>query len=357
MGGAAADAYDDVMAGVAVDVHALLDVYGLHNFDDPASKRNQLRAVDIYDEPARLGYLRLTLAHRPQRVGFRVDAGFGDTAKYFERQDPAQASHPDLARATSYFQQAYVTAMVPTERAIEIDVGRFGTPMGLEDNEAWSNWSYSRSLLYAWAEPTLHTGVRVSCAVTDALALSAFWVNGWNAVVLDGNDMRTGAVAATWRATDRLILSLTDMLGPERALTGPSTTSSFRNLVDGFALYEASDRLSLAVTGDYGVDGASGGVSWYGGAGAARLRATTWLAAALRAEVFDDPNGFTTGTPQVVSEGTATLEASGAFQRLRWAGRLEARYDHSSARPFDGATPASLANQTTLTLALMAAFQ
>jgi hypothetical protein len=355
VGGAAADAYDDITAGAAVDAHGLLDVYGLHNFDAPASKRNELRAVDVYDQPARLGYLRLTLAHRPERVGFRVDAGFGDTAKYFERQDPAVESHPDLARAASYFGQAFVTARIPAESAVAIDVGRFGTPMGLEDNEAWQNWSYSRSLLYTWAEPTQHTGVRVSCAVTDALALSAVWDNGWNAVFFDGSDMRTGALAATWRATEALILSVTDMLGPERALTGPPTYS-FRNLLDAFAVYEASDHLSLAFTGDYGFDGARGGVSWYGAAGAARLRASPWLAAVLRAEVFDDASGFTTGTTQVVAEGTATLEASGAFERLRWATRLEARHDHSSARPFDGATPASLANQTTLTLALLAAF-
>ena len=82
-------------------------------------------------------------------------------------------NHPQLARAFSYFEQAFVTVMIPTARPIQLDVGRFPTPVGLEDNESITNWSYSRSLLYSWAEPSLHTGMRLSCqAHRDARRLA-----------------------------------------------------------------------------------------------------------------------------------------------------------------------------------------
>jgi hypothetical protein len=38
-------------------------------------------------------------------------------------------------------------------------------------------------------------GLRLSCRATERLALSFFWVNGWNANFLDGSDMRSFAAA------------------------------------------------------------------------------------------------------------------------------------------------------------------
>src|SRR5215468_7577916 len=107
-GGAATDAYDDIAESARLDLHGLADVYAIRNFDLPASGINQLRGFDFKDGTS-IQYLRLTLATRPSPVGFRLDAGAGNTADVFRQQDPAAASHPDWARATSFVGQAFVT--------------------------------------------------------------------------------------------------------------------------------------------------------------------------------------------------------------------------------------------------------
>jgi hypothetical protein len=351
-GGAATDAYADIDD---VDLHGLADGYWLRNFDAPASGRSQLRAFD-FDTGFALGYARLTLARRPKVVGFRIDAGLGNTADVFYRQDPAAARHARLARATSYLGQAFFTVVAPFERPVAIDVGKFGTPVGLEDNEALTNWSYSRSLLYTWAEPSLHTGLRLSCKVTDTLDASVFWVNGWNSVFLDGSTMRTFAGAITWRPTASVEISLVDMAGLEHPPTQLSAPLAFRNVFDASVAFEVTERLTLASSADYGVDRSAGGVAFWGLSAYARARALPWLWTTLRGEYFADASGFTTGTAQEVAEGTATVELRHDVERLRFITRVEYRHDRSTARPFDAALPASRGVQDTLTVAGLLAF-
>jgi hypothetical protein len=350
-----ADAYDDIDAAAPVDGHGLADAYALHNFDDPASHTNQLRAFD-FDTGFALGYLRLTLARRPGRVGFRVDTGFGNTADVFYRQDPAAARHPHVARAYSYLGQAFFTAIVPLERPIAVDVGKFGTPVGLEDNESLPNWNYSRSLLYTWAEPSLHTGLRLWCPVTDTLDVSLFWVNGWDSGVLDGSDMRTFAAALGWRPTGSLSIALVDMVGLEHPPTQLTAPLSLRNVVDASVVFKPAAVISLASSADYGNDRADGGVAFWGIAAYARAQALPWLAATLRGEYFSDASGFATGTAQRLAEGTATIELRHDVKRLRLVSRFEYRHDRSTARPFDGAVPASRSAQDTITIAALVAF-
>jgi hypothetical protein len=357
-GGAATDAYDDIDPGAGLDVHAFLDLFALRNFNDPISGKNQLREFDFAANRAALGYLRITLARRPRRVGFRIDAGLGDTAQVFKQQDPASVAHPDLARATSYVQQAFATVMLPfwREVALAIDMGRFGTPVGLEDNESLPNWNYARSLLYSWAEPSLHTGVRATCRLTPWLAASLFWVNGWNTVVVDGNGMRTVAAAATFQATPAVEVALVTMAGPEHPPTALGGPLALRAVADAYVVYRPLAAASFALTADWGHDRAGGGVGWWGTAWYARLEAPRWLAAALRGEILSDPDGFLTGTRQLLTELTVTGEVRGTVGPVRLVGRLEYRRDLSNAPVFEAPGPAASRQQNTVTAALLAAY-
>ena len=216
-GGPATDAYDSISESAPVDVHGLLDLYVLHAFNQPASSRTQLRAFDDTGNQPALGLLRLTLAHRPGRFGFRLDVGAGDTANAFLGADPAASQHPDLSRAFSFVQQAFLSVVVPLGSGIAVDAGKFATPVGLEDNESVTNWNYSRSLLYTLAEPALHTGVRLTYRPLPALAFTAFALNGWNSNVLEGNTLRSYAAAGSYKPLEGLELVLVYMGGLERA--------------------------------------------------------------------------------------------------------------------------------------------
>jgi len=159
-GGAATDSYVDIRENTLVDVHALADLYFQH--EEPTGGAVQLRAFDVRSDQPSLNLLRATIAHRPDWFGFRVDAGLGDMPNAFLRYDPAATAHPGLSRGLSYLEQAFVTVVVHAGRGVSVDVGKFGTPLGLEDNETPANWNYSRSLLFTVGEPTYHTGVRAT---------------------------------------------------------------------------------------------------------------------------------------------------------------------------------------------------
>jgi putative OmpL-like beta-barrel porin-2 len=350
-GGPAADAYEGTSAG-ALDLQALADVYVLHDFNNPPSGLTTLRQFDLaVDRPA-LEYLRLTLAHQPRPLGFRIDAGVGDTADVYRLDDPELARHPELARAFSYIEQAFVTVTIPVGRGLSIDAGKFVTPAGFEDNETIANWNYSRSFLYSWAEPSLHTGVRASLPLTSKVAASLFWLNGWNANWVDGNDLRSFAVAVGAQPLTTLDLSITYLAGLERAPTAlADPTLHWRNLASASGAWSVTSWLTLALAADYGDDRARGGVRFGGVTGYVRVEPLRWLATTVRGEYYADPSGFTTGTAQSLGAVTATLDLyrhEGAAQLFL---RLEYRHDQSSARPFP--TPAGpVATQDTLTLAL-----
>jgi hypothetical protein len=351
-GGAATDAYDGIRPEAAVDVHGLLDVYAQGNLTGPWSRLPLGRAFDDRAGAPSLGLARVTLAHAPSTFGFRLDLGAGDLANAYLDYDPARAAHADVARATSYIEQAFATVVLPVGEGVHVDVGKFGTPVGFEDNENLENWNYSRGLLFTLAEPTYHSGARATYSVDETFALTAFWLNGWNTNVLEGNGMRSLGAAATWAASEKLLLVADYVGGPERASTKLAVpTLTFRNELDTYSSYELTDRVTLAATGDYGRDAAGGGSAWYGVGGFLRYQVVPWLAGAIRGEHFADRDGFTTGTKQRIAEATTTVEARYDSSAVAVVGRLEYRRDQSDTRVFG-----SHLHQDTVTLGVVTAF-
>lgn len=361
-GGAATDAYSGVREGATLDVGALLDVYAQHAWQGTPDGRLRLRAFDTRSETPALGLARVTLAHRPDWFGFRLDVGAGDLADGYQAMDPAAKQAPELTRGLSYVEQAFVTARLPVGPGVDVDVdvGKLATPIGLEDNESLTNWNYSRSLLFLVEEPSVHTGVRATTPVSPALALSAFWLNGWDANVVGGDGMRSFAVAASWRAADGLDVTGVYAAGLEHPATQPTDPAlTFRHAFDASVVASPRSWLSFAATGDYGLDAARGGVSWWGVGGYARAQALPWLAGSLRAEHLRDTDGYLTGRSQAIVEGTATIEAHERFGGARsvlGVVRVEWRSDRSDWPIFTRGGGGIGTRQDTLTLALLAAY-
>jgi hypothetical protein len=344
-------------AGGGAATDAYVDLYALHNFNRPSSRTNQLRAFDLESDALAIGLARLTLAHRPGRLGFRFDAAFGDLSVNYAASDPAVVRHPDAARLFSHVEQAFVTVVIPLATAIAVDVGKFSTPVGLEDNEVMLNWNYSRSLIFTWAEPTLHTGVRATFSPARALAVSLFWVNGWDSNLLDGSDMRTVAAAVTYRPRPELEVAAVYMVGPEH----PPSDATFpargiRQVFDGYLRYRPRRWLAFALTADYGVDTARGTQQFYGISAYERFQPLAWLAVTLRGDYLGDPDGFATGVRQSVAEATVTVEAMRRVGKTNLSARAEYRHDQSTAAVFVTATPTNRYTQDTVALALIAWF-
>ncbi len=189
--------------------------------------------------------------------------------------------------------------------------------------------------------------------------MSAFWLNGWNTNVVDGNDMRSFAAAATWRGTgdESTEVALVYAAGPERAPTQlANPTESFRQEVDAYVSTSIWDRVDVAATFDYGRDARAGGVTWWGVSGYLRYRFTPWLALAIRGEYLSDADGFLTGTSQRLTGLTSTLQVQDTLGPFHLFGWLEYRHDGSDVPVFPTYATQLVLHQDTLALAGAAAF-
>jgi hypothetical protein len=107
------------------------------------------------------------------RVGFRFDLDFGPVADAVNAFEPGGDTFRNI-------QQAYVSYLAPTGSGLTLDFGRYVTQHGAEVIEAKDNWNYSRSLLFGWAIPFYHTGMRLNYSVNDKVSVGGTISNGWN---------------------------------------------------------------------------------------------------------------------------------------------------------------------------------
>ncbi len=326
-----------------VDIYLLGDFYADANFNHPASGRNQLYNFDIRANQAHLNMAKLSFERAAAPIGFRVDLGVGNAFDIASATDKAP-------NGFKYVEQMYLTVKAPRTRGIELAFGKFATSAGAEVIGTHLNWNYSRSLLFAWAIPYYHFGFRATIPVTETFSAGMQVVNGWNNLV-DNNGSKTIGVVGTF-AWKRVFWSNTYYTGPEK----DATNEGYRQLYDTALTLAPSGKVSAYLNFDYGADKniGPGSQRWTGFAGAFRYQFTDRFAIAPRVEVFDDMDGFATGTAQILKEFTLTGEvkiASGVLSRL------EFRRDVSDKPYFDQRHRAMVAtSQTTVTLGLIAFF-
>ena len=337
-----------------IELSGSVDVYSGYNFNGTSSGLNEMRAFDTQDGGFALNYAELVIARNRGPVGFRLDAGFGSASDALYLSDPSSKTDSSNARWLSHIQQAYVEAKLPHN--VTIDGGKFVTMHGFEVIETKDNWNYSRSLLFSFAIPFLHTGFRATWAPKDEVSVGAAWVNGWNSTIEDGSKMQTGCLMAMYKPRPTVQLILNYMFGEDHLPSQPPAPLTLRNLVDATATWTPTDKLSLAINGDYGHDAAMNGVDWEGVAGYARYQIKPYAATAARFEYLADGDGFMTGKSQHLVEGTLTGELSGTIVKTAVLLRLEYRHDHSDSMVFDATMPTSKQDQDTFLVGAVAAF-
>ena len=326
-----------------IDFSGLIDGYYSANLNSPSTRTNQLYNFDVQSQQFSLNMAKLSLSHSPDPVGFQVDFGFGKAFTLVH----AGESEPQVFQ---YLEQAYVSFKPPKAKGLEIDFGEFVTTAGAEVIESNSNWNYSRSLLFAWAIPYYHFGLRTSFPVGKHFSGGVQVVNGWNNIE-DNNSGKTLGFTGTVTYT-KWNWANTYYVGPEHN----NTNKGFRNLFDTVLNLTPPGKTNAYINYDYGRDKniGPGAMQWWGIAGAVHIQATGKIAFTPRVEYFNDKDGFATGTPQHVKEFTMTGE-------YKWAegilSRFEYRRDWSDEPIFQaGTVPNSTKNQDTLTLALVGFF-
>src|SRR6185437_6579426 len=286
-----------------MDVTGFVDGYYSYNHNNPTEADNG-KMNDYYNfnqdanQPG-LSAAKLTLNHDPGLLGARIDLIYGRTNRLVNA--PGQLE---------FVEQSYISTKPPKWKGAELDLGKFVTSAGAEVIEAKDNWNYSRSILFAWAIPYYHFGLRSSIPVSKTETVGVQVVNGWNNITNSTGGVTVGLTSAlvkpkyTWNVN---------------VYTGPEDTSkqnAFRNLFDTTVLLTPNSKFNAYVTFDYGEnrDSKVHGLGddtisrWYGVAFAAHQQVTATQAVAGRIEVFDDAEGFSTGASQTLKEFTGTYE-------------------------------------------------
>jgi hypothetical protein len=327
-----------------------IDGYVNANLNHPAGAYNQLQNFDIINGQPELSLIKFTMDKSDSIFGFHFDVGTGETMRLIHSFDPAVADH----KALRYFEQMYAIVKPKNMHGTEIDFGTFVTSAGAEVIEASANWNYSRSLLFAWALPYYHFGVRVSVPVNDIWTVGFQLVNPWNET--DGGHRFTNVGLTSAMVKGPYNWFVNYYVGPNNPVGGGLPDGGLRHLLDTTLLVNANDKLSFYFNADYGRnnDPFGGHATWGGVAAAAKYQATPRFALTGRTEYFKDAQGFSTGAAQNLGEFTAT----GEFRLTdMFITRLEARHDVSNIRFFNkGTSPASATGQTTLTLGVMMVF-
>ena len=318
----------------------MADGYITLNSNHPMSNSNQLQNFDINWGQPELSMAMFTVDKSDKILGIHVDAGLGETFRLIHASDP----QPEGFR---YIKQMYVILKPTNMHGAEFDFGEFVTSAGAEVIESSSNWNYSRSLLFAWAIPYYHFGLRSTVPVTKTLTVGVQVVNAWNNL-WGNNDLKNVGITAAY-TKPKYTLNANYYVGPNH----PGTTQGKRNLFDTTLQVNPTSKASFYINYDYARDNAISGSSssWYGIAGAFRYQLAKKFAIAPRIEWFDDANGFSTGTVQKLKEGTITGEYK---YNDHLVARLEYRHDASDKAFFDrGAQPASAKSLNTATLGVV----
>lgn len=355
-----------------------LDVTYQYNFNRPDNQFNDLRVFDKYHNSFNANYAEVNferLPNNPGEAGFRIDLGMGGDTSLF-----ASRTAGGVTDRLFDLQQAYIEYIAPLGNGVTIDAGKFVTWSGYEVIESVDNMNSSRSILFGYAIPFAHTGIRATYPVfKDKWKVGLGVVNGWDNIH-DENMAKTGIFMSDWKPVSWFNWIVTGAVGDESfrderaafaAATSPATLtnpdggefdgtfddptapgakslangkifdsrdSSPRFLIDTSLIFTPWEKWTFVINADYGTEnqGSESGVNdpyhtWWGVAGYAKWQFADKWYLALRGEVFDEDAGSRTGTSQTLYEGTITLNYN--FTKAS-AVRFEYRHDGSCDKVF-----------------------
>ena len=330
------------MRGTSVDF--LLDTYYGYNFNDPIGRVNRLRTYDVLSNAFSLNQADVILANDPdpdtgKRWGLRVDLQFGQATETLQG-NAVNEPRPDIYRNVF---QAYGTYIVPIGSGLTVDFGKWASSIGIEGNYTQDQMNYSRSYWFDFL-PFYHMGARASYQLTKELALHYWTVNGTNQTE-PFNGFKDESVGFTLQPNSNISWTATYYLGqehPDEMFLANSTNPNLPteqgepfvpipnppkgklHIIDSYATWQFSPKLSFALEGDYVIERLyenSAPVETWGGAGYARYQLSPRLSIASRAEYLGDRGGLFSNTSQALNETTVTFEQriiDGFLVREEW---------------------------------------
>jgi hypothetical protein len=230
--------------------------------------------------------------------------------------------------------QFYGEVYFPTiGRGLDLKVGRFFAPIGVEANDAPSNALFSHSYDFIY-DPFTNTGVLANLKLTDAWSVTAGMVLGSD-VFIDPADEATFIGGLKWTQSDqRDTVQFTTIVGPGRF--NQSRNFNNVNVFDLIYTHQFNPRLNYTVDllAGYETNVPDIGTAyWLTAVQYLTYNFTPRLGGTLRLELFDDANGQRTGFQGLYTAFTAGL----SIKPIKAVTiRPELRYDYNGpSRPFE----------------------
>jgi hypothetical protein len=321
-----------------------VDGYYGYNFNKPVGRINLLRAYDVMSNSFSLNQASVVIERAPnveagRRFGARLDLQYGQAT------ETVQGNAANELRPQAYRQvwQALGTYVAPVGKGLTIDFGKFASSIGYETNYTKDDFNYSRSYYFDFL-PFYHFGFRAKYPVNDKVTVVYHLMNGIQQSE-DFNGFKSQQFAliltpvkqVTWQVNYYVGQEQRDLVpdlnpGIPSLPTQPGLSTNvirpFPNgrlhIFDTYATWNVTDKLTLAVEGDYVVNrlqDVSAPVHVSGGVAYARYQLTPRFALAGRAEYLSDRGGLFSGVTQALKEATFTSEfklADGFLLRAEW---------------------------------------
>ncbi len=383
----------------AIQFRLFADTYLSVNYNFPKPQQDGNAVVRAFDTSNgfSLAWVGADASYPADPVGGTVSLRFGPAADRYASACIDSPCDSDIGAAP--VKQAFASWKPGgAGSAVSLDFGKFDTIYGAEVADSQDNINYTRGLVYWFAQPAFHTGLRMNADLGEAFTLKAMVVNGYNNTV-DNNLGKTFGLQGTvhLKKGDAALgnISLGYLVGPERDDTklvvcapgqvfdensptgcvsrtaGPedstsglvdrvsSDTKGLRHLIDLVVLLTPVDKLTLVLNGDYGLERVRNGddeqafvsKSFYGIMAGARYGITDQWGIAGRAEYLNDDDdllmGFEEGNHVKAASGTLTVDFAPTNNLLV---RLENRLDWSNREIFPQSVRDASGTQVTTTL-------
>ncbi len=388
----------------SIELRAFVDGYFGLNYDFPKPQTGANGVTRAYDTENgfAIAWAGLDAAYPAEPVGGTISLRLGPSAQRIGRSCLTAADDPpgvcDDEVNLSNLKQAFGSWRPGGAGGpVELSLGKFDTIYGAEVAESQDDLNYTRGVVYWFAQPLFHTGLRVTADLTDELTLRGLLVNGYNNTIDNnlGKDLGLQLVFNLPRSDyggTLLSVSLGYLGGPERAdykvvrcgvgqhfdpaaelgcaADVPTTPSDaprtgqvdrpatnvqgLRHLLDLVATLTPTDAFTLLFNGDLGVERVRSAEDeqrfvqhvFWGGMLGARYAFNDVFALAARGEYFSDPDGVATGfSPNDIKlvTGTLTLDVRPAdFLLVRLDNRIDwsnKEIFHKSVRDLTGVMP------------------
>lgn len=312
---------------------AFLDLSGAADFNFPENHRWRSKATTprVNELAPNMGLAYVRKDTTPQsRWGMElaVQGGY-DTDGLVPSSIPGRQRPVEGAEMLRHVGQANVSYLAPVGRGLTLTAGLFKSYIGYSSLYARENLNYTRPYI-ADNSPYLLFGLAARYPVSDRLKLGFFLTNGYSYLSYVNNQPHYGT-QVSWKMAPRLTLTQNLYYGPDQM----NTALQFWRFYSDSIVEWKGERLTLALAYDIGTEDAAEQAAhprtfWTGGAVFSRWHISGPWSVAIRPEFYWDRNGRLTGSEQLITAVTTTLEYRLAWKLSSAILRMEYRHDEST---------------------------